>query len=86
MSLDIEKYRSLLAGYHLSEEEETELIQSVWTMLEGFVDHAYGRHPHQRCGMMLEQTNLQMPTDSLESPESHSIHTIQAIGNETLKQ
>ena len=49
--IDVEKYRHYLAGYQISEEEKTELIKSLWTMLEGFVDQAFGRHPIQHCGM-----------------------------------
>jgi len=37
MPLDIEKYRHFVARYDLSEQEQTELIQQVWGILESFV-------------------------------------------------
>ncbi len=67
MALDIEKYRHYVAEFDLSPEEQAELIRNVWMVLESFVDHAYGRHPHQHCLRKLEFKDLQDPLDLLES-------------------
>jgi hypothetical protein len=73
MSLDVEKYRPFLAEYNLSRQEETKLIQTLWTILESFVDHAYGINPVQQCGRALEHNDLQSPIESLESAQHHPL-------------
>lgn len=86
MPLDIEKYRPLLAEYHLSRQEETELIQTLWTILEGFVDHAFGRHPIQQCGKVLEHKDLQSPSESIESAGNQPLNKKKPIRYEDLKR
>ena len=71
MALDIEKYRHYVAEFDLSPEEQAELIRNVWTVLESFVDQAYGRHPHQHCRRNLEFKDLQDPIDLLESKTNY---------------
>ena len=86
MSLDVEKYRHYLAGYSLSEEEKTALIKSLWTLLEGFVDQAFGRHPVQHCGRALEHSDLHRPIDSLESMERQPFEKKKPLRYEDLKR
>lgn len=86
MSLDVEKYRPFLAEYNLSRQEETKLIQTLWTILESFVDHAYGINPVQQCGKALEHNDLQSPIESLESPESQPLEKKKPIRYEDLKR
>ncbi len=86
MTLDVEKYRHYLAGYEMSEEDKTELIQSVWAILEGFVDHAFGQHPIQQCGRTLEHSDLQSRSESLESAEDHPLKKKKPIRYEDLKR
>lgn len=85
MPLDVEKYRHYVAGFNLSPEEQTELIRNVWTVLEGFVDQAYGRHPHQRCRRGLEFHDLQDPLDLLESQASNPFNETQSLNPDPLK-
>lgn len=85
MPLDIEKYRHFVAGYDLSEQEQTELIQNVWAIMESFVDQAFGQHPHQQCGTRLEFSDLQEDAESLESTESQPLEMTRPIRYETLK-
>lgn len=86
MPLDIEKYRHYLNGCDLSEEEKTELIRSVWAILEGFVDHAFGKHPIQHCGRALEHSDLHEASDSLESAAKHLLKQNKPIRYEDLKR
>ena len=67
MPLDIEKYRHYVAGFDLSPQQQAELIRTVWTVLENFVDQAYGRHPHQHRRSGLEVRHLQKQIEFLES-------------------
>ena len=86
MPLDIDKYRHHVAGLHLSKQEEAELIQAVWNILEGFVDQAFGRHPYQQCGRALAFNDLQEEGESLESKASSPLKSTKPIRYETLKQ
>jgi hypothetical protein len=86
MSLDVEKYKPFLAEMNLSDQEQTELIQSVWAILEGFVDHAFGRHPLQQCGKVLEHNHLQDPGESIESAGHHPFNQQKPIRYEDLKR
>ena len=86
MSLDVEKYGHYVSQFDLSEQEQTELIQTVWTILESFVDQAFGRHPHQQCGTRLEFNDLHGPIESLESKESQPLERTHPIRYENLKQ
>ena len=85
MPLDIEKYRLYVSQFDLSEQEQTELIQTVWTILESFVDQAFGRHPHQQCGTRLEFNDLQEDGESLESKDRQPLERTRPIRYETLK-
>ena len=85
MPLDIDKYRHHVAGLHLSKQEEAELIQAVWGLLEGFVDQAFGRHPYQQCGRVQEFNDLQEEGESLESKASSPLPQTQPISYHDLK-
>ena len=86
MPLDIEKYRHYLNGCDLSEAEKIELIKSVWTILESFVDHAFGCHPIQHCGRALEHSDLHKAVDSLESAQRQPGEKHKPIRYEDLKR
>ena len=85
MPVDIEKFRHYVAGYDLSEEEQTELIRNVWAILESFVDHSFDRHPLQQCGRALEHNDLHALLESLESGESNPLEETRPIKYEDLK-
>lgn len=85
MPLDIEKYRQYVAGFNLSEQEQVELIQNVWAILEGFVDQAFHRHPNQQCRSRLEFKHLQKPLEFLESDHSGSLDESQSPSHDPLK-
>lgn len=86
MPLDIEKYRHHLDGCDISEEDKTALIQNLWSILEGFVDHAFGRHPIQQCGRVLEHNDLQGPSESIESAGNQPLNKKKPIKYGDLKR
>ena len=45
---DIEKYLPHVDHLDLTREEKIELINTVWHIMEAFVDHAFGMHPAQQ--------------------------------------
>lgn len=45
MKPDLEKYRAFVDGFDLSDAEKTDLIHTVWRIMEGFVDRAFGLDP-----------------------------------------
>ena len=67
MPLDINKYRHFLDDIPISEERKAEFLQDVWSILESFVDSAFGQHPVQLCRTNEEKTDLQALGESLES-------------------
>lgn len=42
LACDPEKYREYLDGFDLSEEEQNELLKTLWTIMAGFVDLGFG--------------------------------------------
>ncbi len=72
MPLDINKYRHFLNDTDVSEQRKSEFIQDVWTILESFVDQAFGLHPVQQCHEHKKNTDLQGVPESLESNVSNT--------------
>lgn len=85
MPLDVEKYRHYVAGFNLSEQEQVELIQNVWTILQGFVDQAFDRDLNQRCRSSLELSHLQNRIEFLESDERDAFVEAQSVKPDPLK-
>ena len=40
--LDVERYRAHLKGLDLTEEQAAEVLKTLWTIVEAFVDEAFG--------------------------------------------
>ncbi len=49
MTPDFDKYRHYVDGFDLTETQKQELMQTVWSIMESFVDQAWGLHPVQQC-------------------------------------
>lgn len=47
MQPDIEKYRKYVDAFDLTETEKVELIHTLWQIMQGFVDRAFGRDSTQ---------------------------------------
>jgi len=57
MPPDFDKYRKHIAELKLSEAEESALLQSLWRIMEGFADNAFGLNPVQAaCGQAEENS------------------------------
>ncbi len=48
MPADLEKYRPHVEGYDLTESQKTELLETLWGIMEAFADRAFGLHPAQQ--------------------------------------
>jgi hypothetical protein len=58
MTPDLDKYRKHVAELGLSEGEENALLQSLWRIMEGFADNAFGLNPVQAaCGQLEENSS-----------------------------
>lgn len=55
-------YRHYLDGYDLSDDHKLTLMQYVWSIMEGFVDRAFGQSPEQ----MLSRDKRQKLRDEQE--------------------
>lgn len=45
MTPDMDKYLAMVEDYDLSDAEKRELILAVWSIMEAFVDRAFGMDP-----------------------------------------
>lgn len=67
MPPDINKYRKYVDDFDLTEEQKKELLKTVWSIMEDFVDKAFGRHPVQQCRRPPLEKDLQRPKQALKS-------------------
>lgn len=49
LRLDVEAYREYLADENLTEEQQRDLLNSVWLLVTGFVDLGFHLHPVQQA-------------------------------------
>ena len=49
MKPDLEKYRHHVDAFDLGEEQKVELLQTIWKIMQSFVDRAFGDDPVQHC-------------------------------------
>jgi hypothetical protein len=47
--IDLEKYRRHVAHLDMPQERKTELLHSVWNIMQSFVDRAFGHDPVQQA-------------------------------------
>lgn len=75
MPPDLQKYLPYVEAFDLTEAQKAELIHSVWYLMEGFVDRAFGEDSTQRCVAAQASLDSNAPGDTLESrPHSLSIN------------
>ena len=56
VTVDVERYRSLLEDSGLSEAQKEEFIQALWSIVVAFVELGFGVHPLQEvCGQNREE-------------------------------
>ncbi|MFD0917259.1 hypothetical protein ACFQ14_12635 [Pseudahrensia aquimaris] len=48
--IDYKKYESMLDESDLSEDQKREFLETLWSVIVGFVDLGFGVHPLQQCG------------------------------------
>ncbi len=68
MILDFEKYRQYVDHFDISEEDKRQLVESIWRIMESFVDQAFGLHPVQQC----EEVTKTILQDSINILDSHA--------------
>ena len=66
MPPDLDKYRRFVDGYDLDETQKTELIHTLWTIMESFADQAFGLHPAQQVPATRPAGDSTGKTDHLE--------------------
>ena len=74
MKLDVEKYLHHLDDPNLSRAQKEQIIRTVWSFMEAFVDQAFGLHPVQKIYGRAANDNLQnqkTPIDSKKTPVSY---------------
>lgn len=69
MQPDYEDYWTDLDGYDLSDDEKRQLIHTLWTMMESFVDSAFGVHPVQQAIKARPARDSNPPRAKVESKQ-----------------
>ena len=67
MPPDLQTYRSYVDGFDLTEEQKAELIHTVWSIMESFVDRAFGLHPVQQCRAAASGVDSNAGRESVDS-------------------
>lgn len=75
MLVDVEKYRCHVQSIDLPQDRKDELIHTIYTILQSFVDRAFGVHPVQ---LSLGSPPQNMP----ESAAHHAIMDANSINHE----
>ena len=76
MQPDLEKYRAFLDDYDLSEDQKTELIHSLWGIMESFVDSAFGMHPAQQVISPAQEPDSVSDEEGLQFKEQFKMKTL----------
>lgn len=71
MPLDIQKYLHHVEDFDLSDKRKQELIQTVWQIMESFVDRAWGIPPLQQGGGKGSDRDCQGAGRAIESKGSN---------------
>ena len=58
LHIDVEKYQSYLDDANISDEQKTEMIEILWSIVVSFVDMGFGIHPVQQV-MQNRQNQIQ---------------------------
>jgi len=63
LKLDVERYEKMLNDCDLTEEQRQEFLETIWTIIVGFVDLGFDIHPVQQvisdgCGQDLDLTSF----------------------------
>lgn len=70
MKPNYDKYIPMLNEYDMTREQKIEFIDTLWNVMQSFVDRAFGIHPVQQVMTQKAQRNLQSTEQILNSPES----------------
>ena len=82
LTIDWETYGQMLADSDLSEDEQIELIQTLWSIVVAFVDLGFGIHPAQQCcgeeGMITTDVDDDV-VHSSDQPQSQTPELVAAL-------
>ena len=67
MKPDYNKYIPMLDEYDMTHEQKIEFINTLWNVMQSFVDRAFGIHPVQQVMKKKALQNLQISDQILHS-------------------
>ncbi len=75
LKLDVERYRKMLDSTDLSEDEKQDFLETVWSIVIGFVDLGFEIHPLQQvdpggCGQEIDLSSF-LASDVVSSKKGH---------------
>lgn len=86
MQLDISRYSHFVDRFHMPEEQKVAILTQIWTMMESFVDRAFGQAPEQqlKLGSMGNKRSDQgisaaKAIEGLPSDAKTALNSVQAI-------
>ena len=65
MKPDYDKYIPMLEEYDMTHQQKIEFIDTLWNVMQSFVDRAFGIHPVQQVMKKKALQNLQIPDQIL---------------------
>lgn len=74
MTPDIEKYRRYVDKFDLPENEKIELIHTVWNVMKGFADQAFGLNSTQQAIAAQKAKNARSPVTVIELEAENVSH------------
>ncbi|MCB9958711.1 MAG: hypothetical protein H6843_08925 [Rhodospirillaceae bacterium] len=83
MTIDLEKYQSLLDDPRLSDEHKEEFLEALWSIVVAFVELGFGVHPLQEVCEQNQPTDEKTSKDAFDlvrSEESESDKTSTDLG------
>ena len=72
LTLNVDDYRQYVEALHLSEEQEQELLETLWTVIVSFVDLGFGIEPVQQATKSRAQGDARSETAEGELHHEHS--------------
>ena len=82
--VDLSKYAPLIEDLELSEDQQSELLQTLWSIMSAFADFGFGIEPTQLICGWIEQSRCEVTpdgSDAVESGQKPTTRTFNAVAD-----
>ena len=70
LNLNVEKYRSRVEKFDITEQQKGELLQTLWDIMRRLAEIGYGIDSVDRCIPALKEISSELARDALEQTEN----------------